>query len=115
MQLSKQTIGILCAVITVAIWSSFIIIARAMAHKTLTPLDIAFVRMVGAAIVMLPWGWWWVRRARQRAEPGAATMWLGLSPYPWRITAWRERLQRCFMQVWRTVDFCTHRLRTPQF
>ena len=87
MQFSKRSIGIASAIITVAIWTSFIIIARAMAHKTLTPLDIAFVRMVGAAIVMLPWGWWWVRRARQRAQPGAAKMWLGLSPYPWRITA----------------------------
>lgn len=86
MQFSKRTIGIACAIITVAIWTSFIIIARAMAHKTLTPLDIAFVRMVGAGIVMVPWGWWWVRRARARGEPCAAQMWLGLSPYPWRIT-----------------------------
>ncbi len=83
---SRQTIGIVAAVITVAIWSSFIVIARAMAHKTLTPLDIAFVRMVGAGIVMVPLGWWWVRRARDRAEPGAAQMWLGLSPYPWQTT-----------------------------
>lgn len=86
MQLSKRTIGISAAIITVAIWSSFIIIARAMAHKTLTPLDIAFVRMVSAGLVMVPFGWWWVRRARARAEPGASLMWLGLSPYPWRIT-----------------------------
>jgi drug/metabolite transporter (DMT)-like permease len=86
MHFSKRSIGIASAIITVAIWTSFIIIARAMAHKTLTPLDIAFVRMVGAGIVMVPWGWWWVRRARERAEPGAAQMWLGLSPYPWRIT-----------------------------
>ena len=86
MQFSKRTIGIAAAIITVAIWTSFIIIARAMAHKTLTPLDIAFVRMVGAGIVMVPWGWWWVRRARERGEPGATQMWLGLSPYPWRIT-----------------------------
>ncbi len=87
MQLSKRTIGIAAAIITVAIWTSFIIVARAMAHKTLTPFDIAFVRMIGAGIVMLPWGWWWVRRARERGEPGAAQMWLGLSPYPWRTTA----------------------------
>ncbi len=86
MLFSKHTIGIACAIITVAIWTSFIIIARAMAHKTLTPLDIVFVRMVGAGLVMVPWGWWWVRRARERSEPGVAQMWLGLSPYPWRIT-----------------------------
>jgi len=87
MQLSKRKVGIAAAIITVAIWTGFIIIAREMAHKTLTPFDIAFVRMIGAAIVMVPWGWWWVRRSRQRGEPGADAMWLGLSPYPWRITA----------------------------
>ena len=54
MQFSKRTIGIAAAIITVAIWTSFIIIARAMAHKTLMPLDIAFVRMIGAGIVMVP-------------------------------------------------------------
>jgi len=87
MQFSRQTIGIAAAIVTVAIWTSFIIVARAMAHKTLTPFDIAFVRMIGAGLVMLPWGWWWVRRARERREPGAERMWLGLSPYPWRTTA----------------------------
>ena len=87
MQFSKRTIGISAAIITVAIWTSFIIIARAMAHKTLTPLDIAFVRMLSAGLIMVPFGWWWVRRARARGEPGAPLMWLGLSPYPWRITA----------------------------
>lgn len=85
MQLSKQTIGIAAAIITVLIWTGFIVVARAMAHKTLTPLDIAFVRMIGAGIVMLPWGWWWVRRERQRGTSSAH--WLGLSPYSWRITA----------------------------
>jgi drug/metabolite transporter (DMT)-like permease len=85
MQISKRNIGIACALITVAIWTSFIIIARAMAHKTLTPFDIAFVRMIGAALVMLPWGWWWVRRERARGASGPH--WLGLSPYSWRITA----------------------------
>ena len=84
MQLSKQTIGIACAIITVVIWTGFIVVARAMAHKTLTPLDIAFVRMVGAGIVMVPWGWWWVRRERQRGSSSAH--WLELSPYSWRIT-----------------------------
>ena len=84
MQLSKQTIGIAAAIITVVIWTGFIVVARAMAHKTLTPLDIAFVRMIGAGIVMVPWGWWWVRRERQRGTSSAH--WLGLSPYSWRIT-----------------------------
>ena len=85
MQFSKPTIGIAAALTTVVIWTAFIVIARAMAHKTLTPFDIAFVRMIGAGMVMLPWGWWWVRRARARGE--LADSWFGLSPYSWRITA----------------------------
>lgn len=91
MHLSKQTKGAAAAVITIAIWTAFIVIARAMAHKTLTPFDIAFVRMIGAGLVMVPWGWWWVRRERagrpDETSRGAATHWLGLSPYSWRITA----------------------------
>ena len=35
-------IGIAAAIVTVAIWTNFIIVARAMALKTLTPFDIAF-------------------------------------------------------------------------
>ena len=88
MHLSNRTIGIASAIITVAIWSGFIVVARAMAHKTLTPFDIAFVRLIGAGAVMLPWGWWWVRQQR-RADPSkpAHENWLGLSPYNFRFTA----------------------------
>ena len=94
MQLSKyasrRTIGIAAAIITVTIWTGFIIIARAMSHRTLTPFDIAFVRMIGAGLIMLPWGWWWVRN-QAKANAGAGTKpargWLGLSPYPWKLTA----------------------------
>ena len=85
MQVSKRTIGIASALITVVIWTAFIVIARAMAHKTLTPFDIAYIRMIGAGIIMLPWGWWWVRRSRARGE--WTDSWFGLSPYSWRITA----------------------------
>lgn len=85
MQFSKRTLGIASAIITVAIWSGFIVIARAMAQKTLTPFDIGFVRFVGAAIVMLPWGYWWVRKQRL-ANPDFKS-WLGLSPYGFRFTA----------------------------
>ena len=84
MQLSKHAIGIVAALITVFIWTGFIVVARLMAHKTLTPLDIAFVRMIGAGAIMLPWGFWWVRRERARGALGPH--WLGLSPYSWRIT-----------------------------
>ena len=94
MQLSKyasrRTIGIAAAIVTVTIWTGFIIIARAMSHRTLTPFDIAFVRMIGAGLIMLPWGWWWVRN-QAKANAGAgiepARGWLGLSPYPWKLTA----------------------------
>jgi len=85
MHFSKQTIGIASAIITVAIWSGFIVMARAMAHKTLTPFDIAFVRLIGAGAVMLPWGWWWVRQQR-RVNP-TGDYWLGVSPYGFRFTA----------------------------
>lgn len=76
-------VGLIAAVITVAIWTSFIVIARASAQFTLRPLDIAFVRLIGAGAVLIPWGWWLNRRA---ARQGRATGWLGLSPLPARIT-----------------------------
>lgn len=79
-QVSKRTKGIAAAVVTVAIWTAFIVIARAYAHRGLTPFDIAFARFVGAAVVLVPWGWWLVRRDRL---PG----WLGLSPLGLRLTA----------------------------
>lgn len=85
MHFSKRTIGIACAIITVAIWSGFIIIARAMAQKTLTSFDIGFMRFIGAAVVMLPWGYWWVRKKRLN-NPNHES-WLGLSPYGFRFTA----------------------------
>ena len=77
---SPQTIGAGAAVITVLIWASFIVVARASAQHTLTAFDIAFCRVVGAGMVLLPWGWWLVRR---RGTAG----WLGLSPLPFAVTA----------------------------
>jgi hypothetical protein len=47
-QLPPQTIGLLAAVITVSIWSAFIVIARASASGHLLPLDIAWARIMGA-------------------------------------------------------------------
>lgn len=41
MHFSARTVGIIAAAVTVLIWTSFIIIARASAGHTLTPFDIA--------------------------------------------------------------------------
>ena len=46
------------------------VIARASADParggSLSPFDIAFCRLVGASLILLPWGWWLVRRDRAR-------------------------------------------------
>lgn len=88
MRFSPRTIGLLAAVVTVTIWTGFIIIARASAQRTLTPFDIALLRIVGASLVLLPWGWWMVRR--RHAALGAlapASSLAGISPLPLRTTA----------------------------
>ena len=47
--------------VTVSIWTAFIVIARATADParggTLLPLDVVYARLWGAALVLLPWGW----------------------------------------------------------
>ena len=72
--------GWLSAVITVLIWTFFIIIARASAAHTLLPLDIGFLRIVGASCALLPLGVW-----LQRHRPHSGSLW-GLSPLPLRVT-----------------------------
>jgi len=79
-KLSPRTVGILAAVITVAIWTSFIVIARAAALRNMTPFDIAYARIIGASAILLPWGWWLVRQEKLQG-------WLGISPLPLRMTA----------------------------
>jgi drug/metabolite transporter (DMT)-like permease len=78
----------MAAVVTVLIWSSFILIARASADPArgglLTPFDIAFCRIVGAAVILLPWGAYLVRQDRASGKFGAS--WLGLSPLSARTT-----------------------------
>ena len=88
MRFSPRTIGLLAAVVTVIIWTGFIVIARASAQRTLTPFDIALLRITGASLVLLPWGWWMVRRrkASQGAQAPASSL-LGISPLPLRTTA----------------------------
>ncbi|MDA7419210.1 DMT family transporter [Xenophilus arseniciresistens] len=92
--LSPRVMGISAALVTVAMWTAFIIIARASAARSLTPLDLAAVRIVGAALVLLPWGWWLVRQARAAHARSAAadaappvSSFFGLSPLHWRVTA----------------------------
>jgi drug/metabolite transporter (DMT)-like permease len=113
MAISKQTMGVFYAVVTVSIWVSFIVVARAMAHKTLTPFDIGFVRFIAAAIVLVPWGWYLVRKQRSedrarkenadslQPSPSSQTCdvnpalllgegrngWLGISPYSFKLSA----------------------------
>jgi drug/metabolite transporter (DMT)-like permease len=88
MRFSPKTVGVLAAVVTVAIWTSFIVIARATAHRNLTPLDISLLRFAGAALVLLPWGAWLVwKRARDCAPGLAPPSWLGLSPLGFKLTA----------------------------
>ena len=84
MAFSQLSIGRLAAVITVLIWTSFIIVARASASHVLLPLDIACARIIGASCVLLPWAWWLMREARQRGEQLGSLF--GLSPLPLHIT-----------------------------
>ena len=70
--------------VTVLIWTAFIVVARASAAHTLLPLDIALIRILGASAVLLPWAWWRMRPARQRGERVGSLF--GLSPLPLRVT-----------------------------
>ena len=70
---SPRIIGIGAAIVTVVVWSAFIVIARASAARSLTPLDLTFVRICGAALVLIPWGAWLVMQQRRlRSEASAA-------------------------------------------
>ena len=85
MKLSPRALGLSAAVVTVLIWSSFIVVARASAAHNLLPLDIGFLRIIGAGCVLLPWGWWLMRSQRRSGDRVGSLM--GLSPLPLRITA----------------------------
>ncbi len=89
-RLSARTIGIAAAVVTVLVWTSFILIARASADParggTLNSFDIAFCRIVGASLILLPWGAWLVYRDRERGGIHSSSL-LGVSPLSWRVTA----------------------------
>ena len=86
--LSPRAVGLIAAVVTVTIWTSFIVIARASADPArggvLNPFDIVYARLLGAGAILLPWGWWLVRRDRL-TQPWAGSL-FGLSPLPLRQT-----------------------------
>lgn len=84
--LSPRTVGIAAALITVGIWAAFIVIARASARGSLSPFDIALARITGASLVLLPLGWWLVRRDRAQGA-AIASSFFGLSPLALRVTA----------------------------
>jgi drug/metabolite transporter (DMT)-like permease len=83
-RLSPRTIGIASAIITIAIWTSFIVIARLMALKSLTSLDIVLCRIVGAALLLLPWGYFMVRKMRLENPQADTSLWI--SPLPLKLT-----------------------------
>ncbi|TAG26670.1 MAG: DMT family transporter [Burkholderiales bacterium] len=83
-RLSPKTIGITSAIITIAVWTSFIVVARFMALKSLTPLDIVLCRIVGAALVLLPWGYFMVRKMRAENPQAITSLWI--SPLPLKLT-----------------------------
>ena len=82
MRLTPRQLGAVAAVVTVAIWTGFILIGRASAGRTLLPFDIALLRIVGASLVLLPWGLWLTRGRRGTAGASLG----GLSPLPLRQT-----------------------------
>ncbi|NVO07186.1 MAG: hypothetical protein HXX19_15280, partial [Rhodoferax sp.] len=61
-RLSPKLVGLLAALVTVLIWTAFIVVARASADParapTLGPVDIVFARLLGAGLILLPLGWW---------------------------------------------------------
>lgn len=84
MHFSAKTLGLASAVVTVLIWTMFIVIARGSASHTLLPMDIVLLRLIGAGVLLFPWALWQARKAR---ASGRFTGSLGgLSPLPLRIT-----------------------------
>ena len=88
--------GLLAAIVTVGIWTSFIVIARATADPargiSLLPLDIVFARICGAAMILIPWGWWICQRDQAQGVPPTQRSLFGLSPLPLATTAWMGTL-----------------------
>jgi hypothetical protein len=112
MKLSPKALGLAAAVVTVLIWSSFIVVARASAAHNLLPLDIGFLRIIGAGCVLLPWGWWLMRAQRLSGEQVGSLM--GLSPLPLRITALTGLFGSMLLPCWPILDFSLRLPHTPR-
>jgi drug/metabolite transporter (DMT)-like permease len=66
-------VGVASAALVLAIWTSFLLVARGSATRTLTAWDIAWVRFVFSGLVVLPWVLWrW--RALRAGLGGAAAL-----------------------------------------
>lgn len=88
--LSPRAVGISAALITIFIWTFFIVIARATTDPargaTMLPLDIVLARIIGAGLVLVPLGWWLVQRDRRLGNAQVSSM-FGFSPLSLQITA----------------------------
>lgn len=77
----------IAALITISIWTSFIVVARASASHHLLPLDILAARVIGAGVLVLPYmAWLRARRGDQTQADGQALAFWGWSPLPWGTT-----------------------------
>jgi drug/metabolite transporter (DMT)-like permease len=94
---SPKTVGLMAAVVTVVIWTAFIVVARASADPArggvLNPFDIVYARILGASIILMPWGLWLSARDKARrlqsgvaASATAGSSLGGLSPLPLGMT-----------------------------
>ena len=85
---SPRATGLLAAVVTVLVWTAFIVISRATADPTrggaLGPFDIVLARILGASAILLPLGFVLVRK--DRAQGIGASSLFGFSPLPLRLT-----------------------------
>lgn len=75
-------VGWVCAAVVLCIWSSFILVARSSASRTLSPFDIAFLRFAVSGVVLVALGLWMRRREAALLPPlrGGlpAARWAGL-------------------------------------
>lgn len=87
MSTSHRYWPILAALITISIWTSFIVVARASASHHLLPLDILAARVMGAGLLLLPYVMWQrAKRIKQVSASGERLAFGGWSPLPWLPT-----------------------------